>query len=1049
MFIIFGAPRSGTTLLSSSLNLNDSIVIPHETDFIVPLSFVCRSVKDKAHEALETFGYEKRPWPGALCSTLPGKKGNQDSHPKKNRAICILGMHRSGTSAIARAVNLLGPYIGEPEHLMKPVEGDNPHGFWELWSIFSFHEKLLSFLSRSWDNILPPPDGWWKEPKISPFRDELKGIIQAEFGGQQLWLWKDPRTSLLLPLWQEVLRELDIEVSYLICVRNPLDVSASLMRRNNFSKEKSLSLWLLYNVSALYVTNGTRRFFLNFDDLLEHWEPSLRKVSTFFGIPWPEDDNELRKSIAVCLHPEERHSRSDTELLMQDKEVADPVKKMYRLLLTLLEGTDILDSEHRWKEVEDIYLDYARYARIFAPSMKRPHASEGWRSPLERVNMLRERREENHSKPPFGTRIKEMPPAELREIAFPVFSNTRVSIIIPVWNHWEHTYRCLQSVLANTDEVPYEVIIVDNGSSDRTEEVLVNSKNITVIRNRSNAGFVRACNQGAEVARGEYLVFLNNDTEPLPGWLEELVDAAGSEATVGAVGAKLIYPDGTLQEAGGIIFSDGRGWNFGNGEDPYEEIYNVACQVDYCSGACLLVKKDLFVSLGGLDERYSPAYYEDTDMCFSIRKLGFKVLYNPRANVIHYESVTAGVDESAGMRKYLEINRKKFVGKWETELLLQDAHPSETGRLPVTSCRERLTRKDLSSEDFLWVLCDKKTGLRQYPGPAAADIPVRYRHLDEKEKKAVDVIITAARRYGHENIGIAWTCGEDSTVLLHLVRQAFEGCIPFKVISVLTAPMPPEVCRLIDRLRMEWGFTLMTFSDVDPGQSTGPVEGSEWRSSSSGILPLGKAAELVGARALITGERWGGKKPSSSCVYFSHREVPGCVTVKPMLHFSELDVWQYIKKYSISLLVGHMTGHVNRSPQPAAVVKPLSEFNARLSVLGAPRFLKAYAVSYIRVGIKNAGKAFWFSGEDPDGRGSVNLSYHWIDKNGRMIEFDGMRTPLTDNVAPDGEIVLDAAVMTPPLPEEYTLEFDLVQEGVVWFQEKGSETAKVSILVEH
>ncbi len=964
---------------------------------------------------------------------------------EKQKAICILGMHRCGTSAIARAVNLLGPHIGRAEHLMKPVDGDNPHGFWEHMSFFSLHERLLSYLSSSWDSVWPLPEDWWNEPGISPYRKELKHLIKSEFTGQKLWMWKDPRTSLLLPLWQEVMQELDIEVNYLICVRNPIDVAASLSRRNNFSKDKSLSLWLLYNVSALFWTGGMKRILLHYDDLLEDWESSLRKVSTFFGIPWPKDDNKLRESIAVFLRPEDRHSRSDTELLMQDKEVAEPVKKMYRLLIELLEKTDTLDSERLSKEAENIYLDYSTYARMFAPPINRLKAPEGWRGRLQQVNKLHEREEDDHSEPPYG-----VTPSELLEVAFPAFPTTKVSIIIPVWNHWEYTSRCLQAILANTHKVTYEVIIVDNGSSDKTEELLAKIENVRVIRNPSNAGYVLACNQGAAVAKGEYLVFLNNDTEPLPGWLKELVDAADSEATVGAVGAKLIYPDGTLQEAGGIIFNNGLGWNFGNGEDPYEEIYNVACQVDYCSGACLLVKKDLFVSLGGFDERYAPAYYEDTDICCSIRKLGFKVLYNPRTHVIHHESVTAGTDESAGMRKYLEINRKKFVEKWETELLLQDAHPSETGRLPVTSCRERLRRKDLSSEDVLWGLCDHETIPERSPGAASADIPIRYRHLEEKEYKAVDVISIAAGRYGHENIGITWICDEVSTALLHLVRQAFNNTIPFKVINVHTAPIPPGSRRFIDRLGMEWGFALSAFSDeLQARQPMDAVPGGDRKRSSLRMLPLGKAAELFGAKALITGGRWDEKQPPSSCVYFSHKEVPGCITVKPMLHFSEIDVWQYIRKYRIPLLGGHIPEQGSFFPQTDIDDKPLSEFNARLSVLGPPRTLKTYAIANIRVSIKNVSKAFWFSGGDSDGGSNINLSYHWIDKNGKMVQFDGMRTSLTGDVAPDGEIVLEAVVMTPPLPEAYTLEFDLVQEGVGWFKEQGSETAKVSILVEH
>ena len=210
--------------------------------------------------------------------------------------------------------------------------------------------------------------------------------------------------------------------------------------------------------------------------------------------------------------------------------------------------------------------------------------------------------------------------------------------------------------------------MVDNASSDGTAEYLKGLGDaVNIIANTENTGFVIACNQGAELARGEYLIFANNDTEPTPGWLESLIEVADGNPRVGAVGAKLILPDGRLQEAGGIVFSDGNGWNFGYGDDPGKDIYNIACEVDYCSGACLLVRKSLFDELGGLDERYIPAYYEETDLCFGLRKIGYKVVYNPRAVVIHHESITAGRDTKSGFKKYIEINRRKFVDKWKEE----------------------------------------------------------------------------------------------------------------------------------------------------------------------------------------------------------------------------------------------------------------------------------------------------------------------------------------------------------------------------------------------
>ena len=261
------------------------------------------------------------------------------------------------------------------------------------------------------------------------------------------------------------------------------------------------------------------------------------------------------------------------------------------------------------------------------------------------------------------------------------------SIIIPVHNKVDYTQRCLEALDQHTPRGLYEIILVDNGSSDRTGEFLSSiSAEVKVIRNPKNLGFAKACNQGGFLSRCKYLTFLNNDTEAMGGWLEHLLDEVERDPLVGATGAKLVYPDGRIQEAGGIIFSDGKGWNFGNGDDARKDIYNRRCEVDYCSGACLLVRRELFLKLGGLDERYSPAYYEETDLCFGLRKLGFKVTYRPDAVVIHHESATAGSGPSS-FKRYIEINRQKFVAKWKNELASQPPAPDVTGATPATADR--------------------------------------------------------------------------------------------------------------------------------------------------------------------------------------------------------------------------------------------------------------------------------------------------------------------------------------------------------------------------
>jgi len=248
-----------------------------------------------------------------------------------------------------------------------------------------------------------------------------------------------------------------------------------------------------------------------------------------------------------------------------------------------------------------------------------------------------------------------------------------VSIIIPVYNKLELTQLCLKAISANTEYLNYEIIVVDNASSDGTTEFLKQLANdkIKPLFCAENRGFGDACNEGATVAKGSYLLFLNNDTEPQPGWLSSLVDLAEARPECGAVGSKLVYPDGRLQEAGGIVFSDGNAWNYGRGQNPNFEAFNFVREVDYCSGASLLVRRSLWDAVGGFDGRYAPAYYEDTDLCFAARKQGFKVYYQPKSVVIHHEGQTAGTELQSGCKRFQIENHTKFLEKWSKELLSQ------------------------------------------------------------------------------------------------------------------------------------------------------------------------------------------------------------------------------------------------------------------------------------------------------------------------------------------------------------------------------------------
>jgi GT2 family glycosyltransferase/glycosyltransferase involved in cell wall biosynthesis len=243
-----------------------------------------------------------------------------------------------------------------------------------------------------------------------------------------------------------------------------------------------------------------------------------------------------------------------------------------------------------------------------------------------------------------------------------------VSIIIPVFNHWRETLTCLEAITHCSSELAYEVVVIDDCSSDETPEMLRQIEGVVMLRNEQNLGFIGSCNRGAAAARGEYLVFLNNDTVVTPGWLDALAQTFQTMPGVGLAGAKLIYPDGRLQEAGSVIWNDGTGCNYGKDDDEGHPHYNFAREVDYCSGACIMVPRCLFSELGGFDTEFAPAYYEDTDLAFKIRHAGHKVIYQPRSRIIHYEGLTSGRSLQSGVKSFQQVNQAKFQRRWSHRL---------------------------------------------------------------------------------------------------------------------------------------------------------------------------------------------------------------------------------------------------------------------------------------------------------------------------------------------------------------------------------------------
>lgn len=342
-------------------------------------------------------------------------------------------------------------------------------------------------------------------------------------------------------------------------------------------------------------------------------------------------------------------------------------KEIHKIVCDKFYGTTSTETEYVPQDRLHKYLDYAaQFKRIVKTQGVREAVYTTSNFLKRKLNYNRRRIKNSPVFPDDCDPLK----WEKNVLSFPVHETPDVSIIIPVYNKWGYTYNCLKSILSTDSKCTYEIIIADDCSTDETSDLEKYVKGVIHVRNEHNLNFLKNCNHAAEYAKGRYVLFLNNDTLVMRDWLQSLYDLIESDATIGMVGSKFIYPDGTLQEAGGIVWSDGTGLNYGRGSDPNDAEYNFVRDVDYISGASIMLSRELWDKVGHFDERYTPAYFEDSDLAFKVREAGYRVVYQPRSELIHFERTSMSDNAFTLCAK----NRIHFVEKWR-DALASESYP--------------------------------------------------------------------------------------------------------------------------------------------------------------------------------------------------------------------------------------------------------------------------------------------------------------------------------------------------------------------------------------
>jgi hypothetical protein len=258
------------------------------------------------------------------------EKARSTARPRKV-ALVIAGMHRSGTSALTRVLNCLGCDL--PKTLLPPSPNDNELGFWESRSIMELNEKILASVGSDWIDWTPLNRAWYGSPVAGAFFEQALGVLQSEFGNSRFFIMKDPRTCRLLPFWTEVIEAFGARPAIIVPIRNPLEVAASLNKRNGIDPSYAQLAWLRHVLEAEASSRHLPRVVTRYDDLLAGWQGATDHIAGRLGLFWPRRSLSAELEIDAFLSPRQRHNIESDKRLLEGSRLSVWIRETYEILL--------------------------------------------------------------------------------------------------------------------------------------------------------------------------------------------------------------------------------------------------------------------------------------------------------------------------------------------------------------------------------------------------------------------------------------------------------------------------------------------------------------------------------------------------------------------------------------------------------------------------------------------------------------------------------------------------------------------------------------------